>query len=68
MDGATIGDRRLIKWLSETADAEGIPGNIANRTGGTDAGSIHKTRAVCQAFLFRCRSVICIRGWLGAQR
>jgi endoglucanase len=46
MDGATIGDRRLIKWLSETADAEGIPWQYRQPgRGGTDAGSIHKTRA-----------------------
>ena len=46
MDGATIGDRRLIKWLSETADAEGIPWQYRQPgRGGTDAGSIHKSRA-----------------------
>ncbi|MGI6258537.1 MAG: M42 family metallopeptidase [Anaerolineaceae bacterium] len=46
MDGATIGDRRLIKWLSETTDAEGIPWQYRQPgRGGTDAGSIHKTRA-----------------------
>ncbi len=62
MDGATIGDRRLIKWLSETADAEGIPWQYRQPgRGGTDAGSIHRPVRVCQAFLFRCRSVICIR-------
>lgn len=46
MDGATIGDRRLIKWLSETAEAEGIPWQYRQPgKGGTDAGAIHKTRA-----------------------
>lgn len=45
LDGATIGDRRLVKWLSETADAEGIPWQYRQPgRGGTDAGSIHKTR------------------------
>lgn len=46
MDGATIGDRRLVKWLTETADAEGIPWQYRQPgRGGTDAGAIHKTRA-----------------------
>lgn len=46
MDGATIGDRRVIKWLNETADAEGIPWQYRQPgMGGTDAGSIHKSRA-----------------------
>jgi putative aminopeptidase FrvX len=46
MDGATIGDRRLIKWLSESADSAGIPWQYRQPgTGGTDAGAIHKTRA-----------------------
>jgi endoglucanase len=46
LDGATIGDHRLIKWLSETAEAEGIPYQYRQGgPGGTDAGSIHKSRA-----------------------
>ncbi|HHX07918.1 MAG TPA: M42 family metallopeptidase [Chloroflexi bacterium] len=46
MDGATIGDHRLVKWLTETADAEGIPWQYRQPgKGGTDAGSIHKTRS-----------------------
>ena len=46
LDGATIGDHRVIKWLSETADTEGIPYQYRQAgPGGTDAGSIHKTRA-----------------------
>lgn len=46
MDGATIGDRRLVKWLSESADAAGLPWQYRQPgTGGTDAGAIHKTRS-----------------------
>jgi len=46
MDGATIGDRRLVKWLTETADAEKIPWQYRQPgRGGTDAGAIHKTRS-----------------------
>ncbi|MEA4813112.1 MAG: M42 family peptidase [Anaerolineaceae bacterium] len=46
MDGATIGDRRLVKWLSESAEQAGIPWQYRQPgTGGTDAGAIHKTRA-----------------------
>jgi len=46
MDGATIGDRRLVKWLTETADAEEIPWQYRQPgRGGTDAGAIHKTRS-----------------------
>lgn len=46
MDGATIGDRRLVRWLTETAKAEGIPWQYRQPgMGGTDAGSIHRTRA-----------------------
>lgn len=45
MDGATIGDRRLIDWLISTAEAEGIPWQYRQPgMGGTDAGAIHKTR------------------------
>jgi len=46
MDGATIGDRRLVKWLTETADDEKIPWQYRQPgRGGTDAGAIHKSRA-----------------------
>lgn len=46
MDGATIGDRRLISWLTAVAEAEGIPWQYRQPgRGGTDAGSIHKTRS-----------------------
>lgn len=46
MDGATIGDRRLIDWLISTAEAEGIPWQFRQPgMGGTDAGAIHRTRA-----------------------
>lgn len=46
LDGATIGDRRLIDWLVSTAEAEGIPWQYRQPgTGGTDAGAIHRTRA-----------------------
>ena len=46
MDGATIGDRRLVKWLTETADAEKIPWQYRQPgRGGTDAGAIHQTRS-----------------------
>lgn len=46
MDGASIGDRRLVKWLTETADAEKIPWQYRQPgRGGTDAGAIHKSRA-----------------------
>lgn len=45
MDGATIGDRRVIKWLIDSADAEGISWQYRQPgRGGTDAGSIHETR------------------------
>ena len=46
MDRGTIGDRRLIKWLIESAEAEKIPWQFRQPgMGGTDAGEIHKTRA-----------------------
>lgn len=46
MDGATIGDHRLVKWLTESAESEGIPWQYRQPgRGGTDAGSIHKTRS-----------------------
>jgi endoglucanase len=46
MDGATIGDRRLVDLLTSTAEAESIPWQYRQpNLGGTDAGAIHKTRA-----------------------
>lgn len=46
MDGATIGDRRLINWLVSTAEAEKILWQYRQGgRGGTDAGAIHLTRA-----------------------
>ena len=45
-DGSTLGDPRLIRLLTETGDAEGIPYQIRQPGGGgTDAGTIHKQRA-----------------------
>jgi len=45
MDRATIADRRLVHWLVETAEEEGIPYQFRQPGGGgTDAGVIHKTR------------------------
>ncbi len=45
-DGATFSDPRLVRWLSETGDAEGIPYQFRQPGGGgTDAGAIHKVRA-----------------------
>jgi putative aminopeptidase FrvX len=44
-DGATISDPRLVRWLSGTAEALKIPYQLRQPGGGgTDAGSIHKTR------------------------
>ena len=46
MDRATIPDRRLVNWLRETAEVEGIPYQYRQPGGGgTDAGVIHKTRS-----------------------
>ena len=46
MDGATIGDQRLVHLLADTAEENGIPYQIRQPgPGGTDAGSIHKVRA-----------------------
>ena len=45
-DGATIGDRRLVKWLTESAESEKIPWQYRQPgRGGTDAGAIHTARA-----------------------
>lgn len=46
MDRATIPSRPLVEALVETAEANGIPWQWRRTTfGGTDAGSIHLTRA-----------------------
>jgi endoglucanase len=45
-DGATLSDPRLVRHLSETAQAEGIPFQFRQPGGGgTDAGAIHKARS-----------------------
>lgn len=44
-DGATLGDPRLVRWLIQTAESQGIPYQLRQPGGGgTDAGSIHLTR------------------------
>ncbi len=46
MDRATIGDRRIIRLLTEAADAGKIPYQFRQPGGGgTDAGVIHKIRS-----------------------
>ena len=46
LDGRTLSDPRLIRWLSETGDAKKIPYQYRQPgAGGTDAGSIHLSRA-----------------------
>lgn len=46
MDRATIADRRLVRWLQETAEDMGLPFQLRQPGGGgTDAGVIHKTRS-----------------------
>jgi tetrahedral aminopeptidase len=45
-DSASLNDPRLVRHLSETAQAEGIPFQFRQPgSGGTDAGSIHISRA-----------------------
>lgn len=45
LDGATIGDRRLVDWLVQTGETVGIPWQYRQpNLGGTDAGAIHKVR------------------------
>ncbi len=45
-DGGTLSDPRLVRFLSETAQAEGVPFQFRQPGGGgTDAGAIHKARA-----------------------
>lgn len=44
-DGSVIADRRLVKLLLDTAEAEGIPTQFKQPgKGGTDAGAIHLAR------------------------
>ncbi|MBT3320919.1 MAG: M42 family peptidase [Anaerolineae bacterium] len=46
LDGRTISDPRIIRWLSEAGDAKKIPYQYRQPGGGgTDAGSIHLSRA-----------------------
>lgn len=46
MDRSMIADARLLRFLSATAEAEGIPYQFKTMLGGgTDAGSIHLTNA-----------------------
>jgi putative aminopeptidase FrvX len=45
MDRSFIADRRLVRLLTEAAEAEGIPYQFKRATaGGTDAGAIHLAR------------------------
>ena len=45
-DSGTLSDPRLIRLLTETAEAQGIPFQIRQPGGGgTDAGAIHRQRA-----------------------
>jgi endoglucanase len=45
-DGATLSHPRLVRFLLDTAEAEGIPHHLRQPGGGgTDAGAIHKQRA-----------------------
>jgi endoglucanase len=45
-DAGTISDPRLIRFLAQTAETEGIPYQLRQPGGGgTDAGNIHKSRA-----------------------
>lgn len=46
MDRATIADRRLVQWLTSTAEKAGLAYQIRQPGGGgTDAGAIHKSRS-----------------------
>jgi len=46
MDRSFIADRRLVDWLIEAAEAEGIPYQFKRpNVGGTDGGAIHRSRA-----------------------
>lgn len=44
-DSSTLSDPRLVRWLAEAAEANGIPYQFRQPGGGgTDAGAIHKRR------------------------
>lgn len=44
-DGYTLSDPRLVRYLAQTADSNGIPYQFRQPGGGgTDAGAIHKSR------------------------
>jgi endoglucanase len=46
MDRSFVADRRLVDWLVETAEAEGIPYQFKRaNVGGTDGGAINRSRA-----------------------
>ncbi len=45
-DGSTFSDPRLVRWLAESGEAAKIPFQVRQPGGGgTDAGSIHRSRA-----------------------
>jgi endoglucanase len=45
-DAGTLNDPRLIRWLVETAESNGIPYQLRQPGGGgTDAGAIHRALA-----------------------
>lgn len=45
-DRATLSDPRLVRWLTDSAEAAGLPYQIRQPGGGgTDAGAIHRARA-----------------------
>lgn len=45
-DRATLSDRRLVRYLTQTAEAGGLPVQFRQPAGGgTDAGAIHRARA-----------------------
>ena len=59
-DRGTLYSQRLIRLLSETAEAKGIPYQYRQPgSGGTDAGAIHLARKgiPCAALSVPCRSI-----------
>jgi len=61
-DSGTLSDPRLVRFLTETAEAQGIPYQIRQPGGGgTDAGAIHRQRAGIPSVSFLCPTVIAIR-------
>jgi len=45
-DSATLYDPRLVRWMTDTSKASGIPCQFRQPgSGGTDAGAIHRSRA-----------------------